>query len=160
MSNQENNRYSPKNFIKGKITELVFDQMFREAGQFTILPFGYERTLPELAQYSSEVKYKPVLDNVRSAPDFVLISNDKTEVYMVEVKYRTNPSKADLIEIVEKIRDRWESIWIFLATPDGFYFDSCTNVVKKEGEIARLDFGWVPEDIQKKYLELMKEFIR
>ena len=64
-------RYSPKNFIKGKITELIFDQMFREAGRFTILPFGYERTLPELAQYSSEVKYRPVLDNVRSAPDFV-----------------------------------------------------------------------------------------
>jgi len=110
MINHQNDRYSPKNFIKGKITELIFDQMFREAGRFTILPFGYERTLPELAQYSSEVKYRPVLDNVRSAPDFVLISQDKTEVYMVEVKYRANHSPADLIRIVEKIRERWEAI--------------------------------------------------
>lgn len=153
-------RYSPKNFIKGKIVELIFDQIFREAGRFTILPFGYERTLPELAQYSSEVKYRPVLDNVRSAPDFVLISHDKTEVYMVEVKYRANHTKADLVRIAKKIRSRWEAIWIFLATPDGFYFDSCTNVVKNEGAIASLDFGWVPEDIQKQYLELMKEFIK
>jgi hypothetical protein len=158
MSN--NTRYTPKNFIKGKIVELIFDQMFREAGRFTILPFGYERTLPELAQYSQEVKYKHVLDNVRHAPDFVLISHDKTEVYMVEVKYRTNSSKEDLVEIAQGIKDQWNSIWLFLATPDKFYFGSCTQILKNGGDIPVLGNGWVPQDIQDKYLALMREFIR
>ena len=36
--------------IKGKIAELIFEMMFREAGRFTS-SFGYEYTLPEIAQY-------------------------------------------------------------------------------------------------------------
>jgi hypothetical protein len=134
--------------------------MFREAGQYTILPFGYERTLPEIAQYAGEVKYKHVLDNVRTAPDFVLISLDKTEVYMIEAKYRAKHTEADLVRIAEKIRGRWDAIWLFLATPDKFYFDSCSNIVKNGGVITPLNTGWVPEDIQKQYLELLREFIR
>jgi hypothetical protein len=134
--------------------------MFREAGEFTILPFGYERTLPTLAQYAREVKYKPVLDNVRTSPDFILISRDKTEVYMIEVKYRSNPTPEELLKIAEDIKDRWNSIWVFLATPKGFYFDSCTEIIKNKGEIGTLHDSWVSADIQQKYLELLNEFIR
>ena len=160
MNNQQNNRYSPKSLIKGKIAELVFDQMFRAAGKFTVIPFGYESTLPEVAQHVQELKFKHVLENVRSAPDYVLISQDKTEVFMVEVKYRSNCSEVDLIDIAEKINKNWTAIWLFLATQNGFFFDSCTNIIKNNGKIASLNFSWVPEPVQKEYLKLLKEFIK
>lgn len=70
-----------KNFVKGKIAEIVFDQMFREEGKFTVIPFGYERTLPELAQHAKEAEYRQVIDNIRSAPDFALVSRDKKQVF-------------------------------------------------------------------------------
>src|SRR4051812_7103160 len=123
MNDPQDTRYSPKNFIKGKIAELVLDQMFREAGKYTVIPFGYERTLPEIAQHIRTIKYQHVLDNVRTAPDFVLISEDKTNVYMVEVKYRKSCTEVELRDICEKIQSNWNSIWLFLATQDGFYFD-------------------------------------
>jgi Holliday junction resolvase-like predicted endonuclease len=160
MNNQQNSRYSPKNFIKGKIVELIFDQMLREAGEFTVLPFGYERTLPEVAQHAHEVKFQHVLENIRSAPDFVLISGDKTKVFMVEVKYRSSHTNGDLVRIAEGIHEHWTAIWLFLATQDGFFFDSCTNVISSGGQIAPLSPEWVPEKIQKQYLELLKEFIK
>ena len=45
MPTSPDTRYSPRNFIKGKIGELVFEEMFRKAGKFTVLPFGYEKNL-------------------------------------------------------------------------------------------------------------------
>jgi|GEM_PF-940429 len=154
------NQYSPKNFIKGKIVELIFDQMLRKAGKFTVIPFGYEKTLPEIAQHSQELKFQHILDNIRNSPDFALISQDKTEVFLVEVKYRKNHTAEDLIKIVEKIRIKWDYIWLFIVTPDGFYFDSCTNILNNGGSIPPLDVKWVSEDLQKEYLELLKEFIK
>ena len=51
--------------------------MFRESGKFTILHAGYEYTLPELAQYQHLAEVKAVIENIRNAPDFVLISQDE-----------------------------------------------------------------------------------
>lgn len=45
-----NNISFTKNLIKGKIAEIIFENMLREAGIFTILHFGYEYILPELAK--------------------------------------------------------------------------------------------------------------
>ncbi|MDE2096048.1 MAG: hypothetical protein KGL39_02265 [Patescibacteria group bacterium] len=38
-----------RDLLKGKIAEVIFEQMFRDCGKFTILPFGYEKTVPEVA---------------------------------------------------------------------------------------------------------------
>jgi hypothetical protein len=35
-----------KDLVKGKIAEIIFEQMFRESGRYTILHSGYEYTLP------------------------------------------------------------------------------------------------------------------
>ena len=32
--------------IKGKIAEIIFEQIFRESGRYTMLHSGYEYTLP------------------------------------------------------------------------------------------------------------------
>ncbi len=150
-----------KKFIKGKIGEIIFDQMFRQEGRFTVIPFGYDRTLPELAQYAKEAKYQQVIDNIRSAPDFALVSKDKKQVFLVEVKYRTslNESMDYLIEIAKKIEEKWHLVWMFVCTPEGFYFNR-TTIIINEGKLIPLGEKWVQKDIQEKYLNLLNDFIK
>lgn len=54
-----------KDLIKGKIAEIIFEQMFRESARYTILHSGYEYTLPELAQYQHLAEVKAVIENIR-----------------------------------------------------------------------------------------------
>ena len=148
-----------KQLIKGKIAEMVFDQMFREAGKYTVIPFGYESVVPELMQYTKQTEYKALLENIRNAPDFALVSHSPKEVFLVEIKYR---SKIDLEEIkrsADDICERWKLAWLFVATPDGFYFDACTDIVES-GRMTPLTHEYVSKDVQEKYIALLKEFIR
>lgn len=75
-----------RQLIKGKIAEVIFEQMFRETGRFTVIPFGYETVMPELMQYARGEAYRDLVDNIRNAPDFAMISHNPDEVYLVEVK--------------------------------------------------------------------------
>ena len=146
--------------IKGKIAELIFDQMFREIDRFTIIPFGYESTLPEIAQSSHLVEYKYVLDQIRTSPDFAMVSHDKTEVFLVEVKYFHQYNEKEINEAAKKIHSKWRVIWLFVATPDGFYFDSCMNVINSNGKILPLSSTWISTQIQNEYLRVLREFIK
>jgi hypothetical protein len=147
-----------RNLIKGRIAEVIFEEMFRESGQYTILRFGYEYLTPELAQYQHLLKEKGILDSIRHSPDFILISNDKTKVYMVEVKYRTSLDLQELELISQQTLDRWPpSPWLFIASPQGFYFSPCSSVANRK-EIGLLSNNWVAKEIQEKYLGLFNEF--
>lgn len=157
------NKQTPLEFseqlIKGKIAELMFSQMFRNGKKFTIIPFGYENTFPEIAQYQYLADDKEVFETIRNAPDFALVSHDKKDVYLIEVKYRHTLidkfTKAD----AEKIQNQWKSVQLFIATPDGFYLDDCSDIINNNGAIRPLDYSWVPETDQKEYLKLLNEFI-
>jgi len=148
------------NLIVGKIGEIVFEQMFREAGKFTILRSGYEYLLPELAQYQDRNELKNVIAHIRKLPDFILISPDHTKVYLVEAKYRTHPNPDEMLKIAKEMLAKWDMPWLFLASPYGFNFDSCRNVVKNNGNIEKLFPTTVPQEIQNKYLKLLMEFQR
>jgi hypothetical protein len=145
--------------IKGKIAEIVFDQMFRTTDVFTIIPFGYETRLPEVAQNVNLVEYKNVLDQIRTSPDFALVSHDKTQVYLVEVKYISILNKDEVLSIAEKIHTKWKVVWLFVATPHGFYFESCAKIIKKQGDIARLSQSCVNLETQKEYLQVLNDFL-
>jgi len=41
-----NNVNFTKQLVKGKIAEVIFAQMFRQSGNFTVLEFGYEKVIP------------------------------------------------------------------------------------------------------------------
>ena len=87
-----------KQLIKGKIAEMIFQQMWAEINQCTILPLGYERVLPGLLERSQNKIFKPI----RTAPDFVLIPKDDN-IMIVEVKFRRKAeSKNKLKEIAIK----------------------------------------------------------
>jgi hypothetical protein len=149
----------PESLIKGKITESIFELMFREAGKFEIIPIGYEHTTPELAQYQHQVHVKQVLNNLRDAPDFALVSSDKKSVYLVEVKYRKKIDFDYLVPEAEKIHLKYNPCYFFTATPDGFYFDSCSNIISHQGFLTTMDISWVNHELQIKYLKLLNKFI-
>ncbi|HVU06619.1 MAG TPA: hypothetical protein VHE10_02430 [Candidatus Paceibacterota bacterium] len=148
-----------KQLIKGKIAELVFDQMFREAGEYTVIPFGYESVVPELMQYTKGLD-RSILDNIRNAPDFALVSHEPKEVSLVEVKYRSRVDMDDIQKNAQAICDRWKLAWIFIATPAGFYFDKCTDLIKTEAVPTKLSEDLVSKELQEKYVVLLTEFIR
>jgi hypothetical protein len=131
--------------------------MIREEEQYTVIPFGYEHTMPTLAQYRHISEVPRVIDNISEAPDFALISEDKTKIYLVEVKYQKNFNLDEIKSYSEKLLRRWESPWIFVATPDNFYCAPCSSVIKNN-DMGKLPESWVKKDRQLEYLKLLNEF--
>lgn len=146
-----------RKLIKGRITEVIFEQMIREEEKYTVIPFGYEHTMPTLAQYRHISEVPKVIDNISDAPDFALISEDKTKIYLVEVKYQKNLNIDEIKRYSEKLLARWETPWIFIATPTSFYCAPCSAVCKNE-QIGELSENWVSKQRQIEYLKLLNEF--
>jgi hypothetical protein len=146
-----------RNLIKGRIAEVIFEQMIRDEGKYTVIPFGYEHTMPTLAQYQHLVEIEQVMKNISDAPDFALISEDKTKIYLVEVKYQNNLDLGYLREYAEKLLTRWNPSWLFVATPEGFFCAPCSSI-GKEGGISKLSSSWVDINHQVEYLKLLNEF--
>lgn len=158
-----NQKQTPLEFseslIKGKIGELIFSQMFRNSNKFTVIPFGYENTFPEIMQYAYMAEDKQVLETIRNSPDFALVSHDKREVYLIEVKYRHILHENYTLEVAEKIQTRWKSVKLFIATPNGFFMGNCDDIIHDNGKISPLGNDFVEEKIQEEYIKLLNEFI-
>ena len=148
-----------RNLIKGRIAEVVFEQMMQEEGKYAVIPFGYEHTMPMLSQYQHLAIVRRVIDNIKDAPDFALVSEDKAKIYLVEVKYQTTPDIEVLKKSAKKLLKRWEPSWLFVATPGGFYCSPCSGI-EKENRINSLSTKWVVRERQEAYLKLLKEFER
>ena len=147
-----------KQLIKGKIAELVFDQMFRQSSGYTVIPFGYEAIMPEIIQYAERADRKELFENISNAPDFALVSHDPKQVLLVEVKYRSTLDIEKIKETATKICEQWKLAWLFLATPQGFFFDSCNDLIHQD-KLTPLGDEMVPFETQIKYLKLLGEFI-
>lgn len=152
-----------RNLIKGRIAEVIFEQMIREEDRYTVIPFGYEHTMPLLAQYRHLIEVEHVINNIADAPDFALLSSgkiqDKTKLYLVEVKYQKTLNIEELKKHAGKLKERWEYPWLFVATSEGFYCGMCRDVLDRN-EIKLLPESWVTADRQKTYLKLLNEFER
>lgn len=148
-----------RNLIKGRIAEVIFEQMVREENRYAVIPFGYEYTIPTLAQYQNLVEIKRVMENISDAPDFVLISDDKSQVYLVEVKYQNHLNIEVIKEYANKLLNRWNPSWLFILTPDGFFCSPCSSIVK-ESNIYKLSENWVNMERQNEYLLLVKDFFK
>ena len=147
-----------KNLIKGKIAQIIFEQMFREQGEYTVIPFGYENILPEIfPQRNNFEGAQRAIDNIRHAPDYTLISAKKEKVYLVEVKYRKELNIEEIKSIAAKQIQRWNPSCIFVATQNGFYFDLCSAILRKNN-IQKLTETMVSREKQNKYLILLNDF--
>jgi len=147
-----------RNTIKGKIAEQIFEFMFRNTGEYTVIPFGYEYSQPELSQSLKLLEKEDILDTLRSSPDFILINKSKTEVYFVEVKYMNIKDNQLIKDYAQKTVNKWEHSFMFIATPEGFFYEPCNTVIRNNGEIGKLYDSHIPKEIQTQYLHLLTEF--
>src|SRR6266487_4899854 len=145
---QRNNFDFLRSLLKGKIAEIIFQHMFQVSDTSIVIPFGYEHLTPILAQYQRTMYAKEELENIRNTPDFLLMKPDHTQLRLVDVKYRKTKDTHWTKEIAEKVAKRWPTAWIFLATPQGFYFSSCTDIIANNGEIEPLRGRLMPEKVQ------------
>lgn len=148
-----------KQLIKGKVAEMIFEQMLRDTGRFTVLGFGYEKVLPELMHRQADIQAEVTMEIIRRAPDFAIINNDTHEVHLIEVKFRARLNNSEILKSARQLSDSWKPAYLFVATPEGFYFGQAMNIVKEEGRIAPLDHKQVSKELQDNYLELLGQFI-
>jgi hypothetical protein len=132
--------------------------MFADAGFAAVIPFGYEHSTPLLAQYQHLIETQAELATIRSAPDFLLVKADNTHVALVDVKYRAHAEPKTVREIAEKVCRRWETAWLFLATPEGFFMGQCKDIIHDNGVIDPLDPRLIRMELQQQYLALLREF--
>jgi len=148
-----------KNLVKGRIAETLFAQMMRDAGCFTILSFGYENIIPELAHRQNDMKAQETMEIIRRAPDFAVINNETHDVLLIEVKYMMNPKPEWILTDAKRMFESWKPSYLFLSTPGGFYFDKAETIVEKNGIISPLAHPQIPKELQDKYTKLLNEFI-
>lgn len=149
-----------KQLIKGKVAEMIFEQMLRDAGGFTVLGFGYEKILPELARRQHSIEAEKTMEIIRRAPDFAVIKHSTNKVYLVEVKYMHNVERRYVKEAAEKMIMSWDPSYLFIVSPKNFFFESASQIVKNEGKIEPLGFDTINRELQDKYLELLNKFIQ
>jgi hypothetical protein len=147
-----------KQLIKGKVAEMVFEQMFRRVEGYTVIPFGYESIIPELVQYAEKEDRNGLIENIRNAPDFALVSHNPKQVLLVEVKYRYQLDMEEVKRTSKRICEQWKLAWIFYATPLAFYFDFCADIAGQK-KLTLLGEDLVSIEIQAEYLKLLREFI-
>lgn len=146
-----------RDLVKGKIAETVFEQMYRDTGNFTVLEFGYEKIVPELVQGGYK-EHDDIVDTLSTAPDFAVIDNRKKHVRLVEVKYRKHIEFHHTLKIAERMKMTWNPSYLFIATLGGFYFDAIDDIIAAQGYISPLGEEEIPLEIQEKYLEVLREF--
>lgn len=156
-----NNIHFTQQLIKGKIAELIFAQMVRSTGAYTILEFGYENTLPSLAQmYPRSESSAATMEIIKRAPDFTIINHNNKEVHLVEVKYMHQIKKSAVLQAARKIEKSWKQATLFIATPTGFYFDTVTAIINNKGNISPFKHAKISSKTQADYTTLLNEFIK
>ncbi len=147
------------NLVKGRIAETLFEQMLRDAGGFTLLAFGYESVLPELAHRQHDIQAEETMEIIRRAPDFAVINNKTHEVHLIEVKYMMNPSSFHILKAAQLMYDSWKPSYLFIASPSGFFFDKASLIIENKGGINTLNHQQIPRELQYKYIKLLNKFI-
>jgi len=146
-----------RQLVKGKIAETIFSQMFRESGNFTVLEFGYEKVIPEMIQQGFN-ESNPMIETLRTAPDFAVIDRDTRQVKLIEVKYQRSLSSEYTLKADSRMSQSWNPSYLFIATLDGFFMDEIANIIKNNGEIAKLNHPKINNELQVDYLQILKRF--
>jgi len=155
MINKRNLQFSD-NLIKGRIAEIVFEQMLRDAGKFTVLHFGYEHIVPELTRAGE--RDSETMEIIRRAPDFAVINQETKEVKLIEVKYQHKLSEEYTFDSARKMSKAWNPSYLFVATKEGFFFDSIEKIIENRGKITPLAHPMIHKELQDKYLDLLCKY--
>lgn len=149
-----------RRLIKGKIAEIIFEQIVNHMNGYTILEFGYEKVVRQLANEMKTDKSKETIRIVRRAPDFAIINEKTHDVTLVEVKYMKEASTSSVLKAAKEIRKSWKKASLFVVSPTGFYFNEIETIIANKGKISPFNHKLISKTKQKAYLELVNEFVR
>ena len=145
--------------IKGKIAEIIFEQMIHSTKGYTILEFGYEKVVRQLAKERKNENAKDTIEIIRRAPDFAVINEKTHDITLIEVKYMNDPKESRVLRSAKDIKKSWKRASLFVASPAGFYFDSVDDIISNKGQIKDFKHTSVPEKKMAEFLDLLNEFI-
>ena len=146
-----------RNLVKGKIAETIFGQMYRGAGEFTVLEFGYEKIIPELVQQGYK-ENNGMIETLRTAPDFAVIDRRTRNVKLIEVKYMRALNTSYVLKDAKRMSQSWNPSYLFVATLDGFYFDEINTIIDNKGDVSKLDSSHISNELQNQYLQILIDF--
>ena len=146
--------------IKGKIAEIIFEQMIHNTRGYTILEFGYEKVVRQLAKERKSDTAKDTIEIIRRAPDFAVINEDTHDINLIEVKYMNKVTKSRALTAANNIKKSWKKSCLFIASPNGFYFDKVDDIIKNKGAIKDFKHQMIDKNTQQRYLGLLNEFIQ
>jgi len=97
--------------------------------------------------------------------------NQRNNIYTLQIQTIIQSLKYDAVQIIilkvrgeemaqiaEKLLKRWNPVYLFIASKDGFFFGPCNTIVNKDGEIGHLYDKWADKETQGKYLKLLCQF--
>jgi hypothetical protein len=145
--------------LKGKIAEIIFEQMIHNTKGYTVLEFGYEKVVHQLAKAKKSEDAKQMIEIVRRAPDYAIVNEETHNVTLVEIKYMAKRTNAKVLAAAKEIEKSWRHAALFIASPDGFFFGQVEDVIEKKGAIKHFFHGKIPKKVSEQYLMLLNEFI-
>lgn len=145
--------------IKGKIAEIIFEQMINHTKGYTILEFGYEKVVRQLANEPKTKDISETIEVVRRAPDFAVINEKTHEITLIEVKYMSEPTPARTLKTARDIKKSWKRASLFIATPAGFFYDDVDELIAKKGVATPFSHPSITAKTTAAYLDLLKKFI-
>lgn len=145
--------------IKGKIAEIIFEQMIHNTKGYTVLEFGYEKVVHQLAKAPKSEEALAMINIVRKAPDYAIVNEDTHNVTLVEIKYMAKRTNGKVNAIAKEIEKSWRHAALFIATPDGFFFDQVDTIISNKGAIKPFHHGKISPKLVEQYLAMLNEFI-
>ncbi len=145
--------------IKGKIAEIIFEQMIHNTKGYTVLEFGYEKVVHQLAKAPKSEDARAMIEIVRKAPDYAIVNEETHNVTLVEIKYMAKRTNGKVRAIAKEIEQSWRHAALFIATPDGFYFDQVETIIRNKGVIKPFTHPKIHPKVVDQYVALLNEFI-
>ena len=125
------------NLLKGKIAELIIEQLFRDLG-FEIFPYGIETKIPNYQKVRSSLeKETKNLNPIRSNPDFFIHHPELKIAKLIEVKFR----KDKCLEHKGFANYYNEDALFIMVTKDGIKYANSQEISNHFQENPNQQFG-------------------
>lgn len=122
----ENNKLNGfyENSLKGHTAKILLEHLFKHAG-FETYPFGYESMFSRITSGINKTgTQSETMKRIRSAPDLLVVSPNKSDVYLIETKFigfsKTNSVMLSKIQL-EKYRRYWSDSILVVIIPSSDY---------------------------------------
>lgn len=111
-----------------------------------LLILDTKKTIPELTHLRNKTDNtnNKAIEAVRRAPDFAILNLETHDVTLIEVKYMNKMTPGRVNGVVRKMENTWKQASLFIATPEGFFYVTLSNITKNKGKIATLHHKNIP----------------